>query len=226
MKIYFAGLVLLCPLIMAHAQQEISKKKFSAPIVPKAKYDEKSPSSAFPKTSPFTQPLTITPLFDKKPPIPSKYQIGETSKINLTPAYDFINPGEEITKKLNNHTADHVSEDFKIVRGNQYLGDFKSNAKAVNIKFRDFGEVDGDDIRVYVNGKVLINRAILDYEYQGLKVDLEIGFNKIEFEALSQGRVGPNTAQFQVFDDVGNLIASNMWNLATGFKASIIVVKE
>jgi hypothetical protein len=55
---------------------------------------------------------------------------------------------------------------------------------------------------------------------------LEKGFNKIDFEALNQGSSGPNTAQFQIFDDKGVLISSSQWNLGTGFKATIVLVKE
>jgi hypothetical protein len=49
---------------------------------------------------------------------------------------------------------------------------------------------------------------------------------KLDFEALNQGTSGPNTAAFSVFDDSGNLITSNEWNLTTGIKATIVVVKE
>ena len=52
------------------------------------------------------------------------------------------------------------------------------------------------------------------------------GFNKIDFEALNQGTAGPNTAEFRVYDDQGLLVSANQWNLATGFKATIIIVKE
>jgi hypothetical protein len=44
--------------------------------------------------------------------------------------------------------------------------------------------------------------------------------------ALNQGTSGPNTAAFSVFDDSGRLITSNEWNLTTGIKASIVVIKE
>jgi hypothetical protein len=66
----------------------------------------------------------------------------------------------------------------------------------------------------------------LDSDYKGFDIVLEKGFNKIDFEALNQGTSGPNTAQFQVFDDKGALISSSQWNLGTGFKATIILVKE
>ena len=51
-------------------------------------------------------------------------------------------------------------------------------------------------------------------------------FNKIDFVALNQGASGPNTAEVRVFDDNGKLVGSNRWNLATGVKATYIIVKE
>ena len=211
--------------VLIQAQKELNKTAFNVPPAAKPLVPEKSSSSVFAKPSPFAA-APIPSLFDGKPAPKNKFEIGGSSKINMTATTDFIKPGSEVEKKLNAPSNGQVSEDFKVVRGNQYLGDFKSKAKSVNVKYRDFGEVDGDDIRVYVNGKIIVSRIVLDYDYNGFKIDLQPGFNKIEFEALSQGQVGPNTAQFQVYDNEGNLIASNMWNLATGFKASIIVVKE
>ena len=67
---------------------------------------------------------------------------------------------------------------------------------------------------------------IVEGNYQTFQLDLIKGFNKIDFEALNQGLYGPNTAQFQVYDDKSELISSNQWNLATGFKATIIIFKE
>ena len=51
------------------------------------------------------------------------------------------------------------------------------------------------------------------------------GFNKIEFLALNQGDSGPNTAAFSVYHENGNLMISNQWNLTTGVKAKLVVVK-
>jgi hypothetical protein len=52
------------------------------------------------------------------------------------------------------------------------------------------------------------------------------GFNKIDFEALNQRSSGPNTAEFQIYDDNGGLISASQWNLGTGFKATIVVTKN
>ena len=44
--------------------------------------------------------------------------------------------------------------------------------------------------------------------------------------ALNQGTSGPNTAQFIMYDDQENEISSNIWNLATGVTASVIIIKD
>ena len=87
-------------------------------------------------------------------------------------------------------------------------------------------EIDGDEIRVLVNDKEVVSRVFLEGSFKVLELGLEKGFNKIDFEALNQGYSGPNTAEFQVYDDKGQLVSANQWNLATGFKATIIIVKE
>ena len=49
--------------------------------------------------------------------------------------------------------------------------------------------------------------------------------NKIDFVALNQGSSGPNTAELRIYDDNKKLLSSNQWNLATGSKATLIIVK-
>ena len=80
-------------------------------------------------------------------------------------------------------------------------------------------------MNIYVNGK-FIQRVVLGGGYRPVLVTLESGFNNIEFQALNQGSSGPNTAQLKVLEENGNLVASKEWNLLTGAKASLIVVKE
>ena len=136
---------------------------------------------------------------------------------------DFINPGDIYRDKLNKKED---KESGAFYRKNQDLGDFKTSSVTAKVLYRDAAYVDGDAIRVYLNDKVIQYQVDLDSDYKGFEIVLEKGFNKIDFEALNQGSSGPNTAQFQVFDDKGTLISSSQWNLGTGFKATIILVKE
>ena len=108
----------------------------------------------------------------------------------------------------------------------QYLGDFKTTAKKATFMYRDHEFVDGDMIRVYVNGEIAIPQARLEGSFRGFDLPLQDGFNKIDSEALNQGSSGPNTAQLNIYDEIGNLLASYEWNLLTGNKATAIVVKQ
>ncbi len=108
----------------------------------------------------------------------------------------------------------------------QYLGDFKSGSKFVNFTYRDHGAVDGDLVSVSINDTIVHPRIYLQGEFEGFYLDLKKGFNKIEIKALNQGSVGANTAQFVMYDDMKKVISSNTWFLASGYTATVIIVKE
>lgn len=135
----------------------------------------------------------------------------------------FADPSEKHTKKMNEKPG---HESSVAAKGNQYFGEFRNNGKFVNLKFRDFGLEDGDKIKISLNDVVVYPSITLTNNFYILDLQLKPGFNKIDFEALNQGFSGPNTAEFHVFDDKGKLIAANQWNLATGFKASVMIIKE
>ncbi len=111
-------------------------------------------------------------------------------------------------------------------RRNQNLGVFNTQSIISKIRYRDAAYVDGDKIKVYLNDKIIQPEVALDGEFKGFDIRLESGINKIDFEALNEGFASPNTAEFQVFDDKGVLISASQWNLGTGYKATIVLVKE
>ena len=67
---------------------------------------------------------------------------------------------------------------------------------------------------------------MLTSQYRRLKINLSQGINKIDIKALNQGDSGPNTAEFVVYDDKGNVVSSKEWNLLTGVKATITFINE
>lgn len=160
----------------------------------------------------------------KSLPKSDKYKVGKPEGVNFGQGgEEFGNPGDKYVKELNKKPG---AESQEVTKGNQYFGDFKNNGEYVNIKFRDHGYPDGDRIKISVNGVTVVASITLITDFQMLDLPLKPGFNKIDFEALNQGFSGPNTAEFHVFDDKGKLVAANRWNLATGFKATVIIVKE
>ena len=111
-------------------------------------------------------------------------------------------------------------------RRNEYLGGYITNSSTSTVRYRDAAFVDGDKIRVWLNEKVIEPEVNLVGEFQGFKITLEKGMNKIDFEALNEGSASPNTAEFQVFDDNGKVVKASQWNVGTGYKATIILYKE
>lgn len=138
---------------------------------------------------------------------------------------EFVSRGSEFEDRVRASVAEK-GESNEAYRGNQYFGEVKTEAEFVQIMARDFGQEDNDRIKVMVNDVVIVPEIILDNDFKGIQITLSQGFNKIDFEALNQGTVGPNTAEFRVYDDKEQLISNNQWNLATGFKATVIVIKE
>ena len=106
------------------------------------------------------------------------------------------------------------------------LGKLETNTKKIRIECRDHSYVDGDRIKLYVNEKVIRRSITLQAGYYSVNIDLIEGFNRIDIEALNQGSSGPNTAEFKVFDENGNLLASKDWNILTGYVATLIVLKN
>jgi hypothetical protein len=111
-------------------------------------------------------------------------------------------------------------------RRNQYLGSFKTKSFTSTIRYRDAAFVDGDKINVYLNDKIIEPEVVLDGAFKGFKIQLENGANKIDFEALNEGFASPNTAEFQVYDEKGVVVSASQWNVGSGYKATLILVKE
>lgn len=106
------------------------------------------------------------------------------------------------------------------------LGRYETSTSRIRIVCRDHSYVDGDRVKLYVNEQVIRRSITLEGGYYIIDIDLREGFNRIDIEALNQGSSGPNTAEFKVFDDNGNLLASREWNILTGYIATMVVMKN
>lgn len=187
--------------LSGYAQNEFSSKfKAIPPKNKKAKVEKVIlPKADLPK---ITAPKVI-----KKQDIPL-----DVPKISL------LNP-EKITKKAENL-------EVATYKRNQNLGTFKTGSLTAKVRYRDAAYVDGDKIRVYLNDKVIEYEVVLDGDFKGFDIKLEKGINKIDFEALNEGFAPPNTAEFQVYDDKGGIIAASQWNLGIDFKGTLMLIKE
>ncbi|MGB8704535.1 MAG: hypothetical protein WCD31_05870 [Gillisia sp.] len=209
--VYFFGLLLLSTGLFA---QEIPMR--STPI-------DRSESKSTPLPTTVPVPKSTNPFIKNVNTGTSSSSKKEEEKPKFSMYTDngLLTAGDYIEQKW---TEDKKSsEPYK---QDQYLGDFKTTGKFVEIYCRDYQYVDGDRVKVSVNGKVVQPDITLPGGYIPVLVNLESGFNMIEIEALNQGTSGPNTAAFKVFGENGELITENEWNLLTGAKASLIIVKQ
>lgn len=222
MKIKFSLMVFLFFNFLCYSQFDNGNKALQiSPIKNTPISKSKSPSSKFSPISPITPNFKDIPV-NKEPEIIFQ-KIGGSKPIDLTMKSDFVNPGAIYQEKLNKNSDGEVTQEF---RRNQNLGDFKTKSLFVKILCRDNQFVDGDRVRIYINDLIIQENVLLEGFYQTFEITLKNGFNKIDIEAINQGSSGPNTAEFQVFDDKGASISANQWNLSTGFKATIVIVKE
>lgn len=150
---------------------------------------------------------------------------GKGTKINMEEKEKFLDVGDIYLSKLKGKGVE-AGKDPKKYRTNQYMGDYRMDGNQARIIFRDHEYPDGDRVRILHNDKVIQPNVLLAERFVGLTVELVPGFNKIDFIALNQGTSGPNTAEVRVYDENGNMTANNQWNLATGVRATYILIKE
>lgn len=224
MRFYFTFILFLTLALSLNAQVGTDSKKKSVALPPVT--DAPNTPLAIPETPNEieNEPEIIAPKIIGELELPKK-------EFSMFPEEEFGNPGELYTKQLDKNIANLKLSPEEVEQKNgsstdQFFGDFKNNGAFVNVVYRDHGYVDGDIIQVRVNDDIIYPRVFLTGGFKGFKLDLKKGFNKIDFVALNQGESGPNTAEFKVVDDKGSLVSHNQWNLATGVKATIIVVKE
>lgn len=217
---YKKNLLLFSMMLFAFVISAQNDKKIQSISLSKTKVDK----VLLPKKE---MPKVVLPNYDfskgisTEAPITSPYSPKE--KQNSLQPEKFLNPYELPKNLLGKGGA---KEDTKVFRRHQFLGEIKTKTAMVRIVYRDHMAEDGDMIKIMVND-IIVKTDITLYNYgQQFQLGLTNGFNKIEFEALNQGTSGPNTASFQIFDEKGNLLASNQWDLATGFRATFMIIRE
>lgn len=225
MRYLYALLFALTFAIAAFAQPDNGKKTV---VIPRVK-DPEVPVNKIPAKAdtPRFKPMEFSDsILDKDKPLtfPKEgkvpYQIGQTT---VKAPEKFANPYELPKNALPKPQGD---ENTKVFRRNQSFGEYKTKSNSIRILCRDHMAIDGDIVKIYINNMAVAARVELTAGYRTIEIGLTPGFNKVEFEALNQGTSGPNTAEFSIFDDKGTVITSNQWDLATGFKGAVMIIKE
>lgn len=146
----------------------------------------------------------------------------EPSKSLNQPKSD-LDVGKIFEEKLNKKLRDEFPDLYK---RDQLFGVIRTRSKTVKILCYDYAEEDGDYVRIWENEIVMVPKLLLkNYKFEVI-LDLFQSSNKLEFEALNEGFGPPNTARFEIYDDVGTLLYSNDWALSTGYRAIIVIEKE
>lgn len=171
------------------------------------------PALKKPSLSDFDSPLD---------PNVSKEPSGDDQKVDFTKDDGLLDYTSNIVPKAFKKDKEAKEEYGR----DQFLGDIKTSGGFVQVKYRDHEFVDGDRIRVLVNDDIVQSDISLSGSFGGFTLTLVDGYNRIEFLALNQGTSGPNTAELHVYNDKGQLISAAEWNLLTGNKATVVVIKE
>ena len=212
MKLFFLIIISAFFSITTYAQVDI-------PSIPKPIERSENSPILIPRDN-LPNPASKNPFMGRTQE-PTNFPLEKKEELNMRTGNDLLTAGDFIEKKW---TEDKKAKEE--YANDQYLGDFKTNGNFVEIYCRDYQYVDGDRVRVFVNGKMVHSSILLQANYTPVLVSLESGFNTVEFEALNQGTSGPNTAAIKVIGEDGKMITSSEWNLLTGAKASLIIVKE
>lgn len=207
---------------LVQSQIESNKKKLKLSLKPKQNAPEQTKKTIPQKQA--EQTIKYESQLLKKKEDPLMKALSNVPKIEVAEKkqYEIKNSSELYEQRLKKKEGE-IQDRFK---SDTFLGQFSSSTKTIRIACRDHEAPDGDLVRVWLNDKVAINQILLDIDFKEIYLELNEGINKIEFEALNQGESGPNTAQFVIVNAKGVVVTSNKWNLTTGVKAKVIVVKE
>ena len=171
--------------------------------------------------------ITYPSIFDKKDKLLESVSLLNRKiepEKSIMQQEQFENPAKHYTEKMNKKSSD--GEILERYKSDSFLGQFKTGTKIIGIACRDHEAPDGDVVRIWLNDKVVVDGILLDVDFKEIFLDLNEGINKIEIEAMNQGASGPNTAQFVIFDQKKGMITTNKWNLTTGVKAKLIILKN
>jgi len=207
--------------ISSWSQFETRRKKIKIKAVP----DNLAKKKATVETTP-----TVVPLFKINSPkartsddiimqsLPQMPKIGELPDKE----YEVRNPAELYTDRFNMKLKEEgVSPE--LFNRDMDLGRAIVFTQKIELSTRDYGIIDGDHIRVWLNGILVNPSLVLRDDFQKFTATLNPGINIIEIEALNYGQLSPNTGQYDFYDANGTLFSQKYWNLGIGYKARLQV---
>jgi hypothetical protein len=221
---YIFFIFLICFSFNAQSQFESSKRKVN---ISATTNKSSSKTAVLPQNKPsvFLPSIKFKSTFFKNTDdkflkgLPTIPKVGEEQNPK---SYPLINPSQDYTDKLN----EQLKEDGirpELFNRDMNLGQFIVYTQEISLDSRDYGVVDGDLVRVWVNGQIITNQIYLESKFKEIILNLEKGVNVIEIEALNYGDLSPNTGQFTFYDDNKEFVTNQYWNLGIGYKARILI---
>jgi len=147
--------------------------------------------------------------------------LSKENIIDITKSTELVTPTWVIKQKF----KEGVQNKSKF-KADYYLGNLETQSKYIIIKCRDHEYVDGDRIRLMLNNSIIHPNISLSSVFYVVDIDLDKGYNNIDFIALNEGDSSPNTAQLVVFDENGVELSNKKWLLSTGYKAQLVVYRK
>ena len=217
MKAAYAFLFFILFSFKGFSQFELPKKTITiAPV--------SNPKGADSPTS--SKSISYPSIFDKKDKLGESVSLLKKKPEEEKSIFEkeqFASPAKEYTDKMNKQVTDGKIYDY--YKKDYLLATYKCSTTIAKFALKDFGEPDGDVVRIWLNDEIVINAITLENGYREIQLNLRNGQNLLVIEALNEGMVSPNTAQFSVFNDKGEIIGNNLSGLLTNVKATIIINK-
>ena len=217
MKAAYAFLFFILFSFKGFSQFELPKKTITiAPV--------SNPKGADSPTS--SKSISYPSIFDKKDKLGENVSLLKKKPEEEKSIFEkeqFDSPAKEYTDKMNKQITDGKIYDY--YKKDYLLATYKCSTTIAKFALKDFGEPDGDVVRIWLNDEIVINAITLENGYREIQLNLRNGQNLLVIEALNEGMVSPNTAQFSIFNDKGEIIGNNLSGLLTNVKATIIINK-
>ena len=217
MKAAYAFLFFILFSFKGFSQFELPKKTITiAPV--------SNPKGADSPTS--SKSISYPSIFDKKDKLGENVSLLKKKPEEEKSIFEkeqFASPAKEYTDKMNKQITDGKIYDY--YKKDYLLATYKCSTTIAKFALKDFGEPDGDVVRIWLNDEIVINAITLENGYREIQLNLRNGQNLLVIEALNEGMVSPNTAQFSIFNDKGEVIGNNLSGLLTNVKATIIINK-
>ena len=222
LRIIFLFLCLFGISFGVQAQLEGSTKKIKLSIIPPKNSNVKITPNKNLNISKSEQIIKYEPEFFK--PKDAINYVSTVPKVGEIPAkkYEIKSAGDLFeTQNQERESSIGLSVDSDV-----FLGDYIVYTKKIILKYRDYGAVDGDDIRIWVNGVIVKDYITLKGDFDTFEYNLNEGANIIQIQALNTGMYYPNTGNFAFYDGNSKLLANQNWALTAGYKAIFKVIRK